>query len=218
MIVPAPQEARDRGRRSRERILTRAIELLAVHGFDAMTMRLLGDAAGLDNSSLYRHFPSKAALIDAALDRAAGDVFAAVAPLIQPDVPLSLDSLEDICAAAGGYLFDHPFTARLIVHWIMSMGEQGAGFKVSVPATDKSRPGGKLLALLRARLDDATNHGRLRKHATPEALVIILGAIVVRPATYGHLFKTLEPKRRRKAARAAWEQELRAVIRGAFAP
>jgi AcrR family transcriptional regulator len=218
MSIRSPRQPGDRGRRSRERILARAIELFAVHGFDAMTMRLLGEAAGLDNSSLYRHFPSKAALVDAVLDRAAGDVFAAVAPLIDPAAPLSLKSLEDIGAAAGGYLFDHPFTARLIVHWIMSMGGEGAGFKVAVPATDTSRPGGKLLAHLRARLEDAVKHGRLRKHATPEALVILIGAVVVRPATYGYLFKTLEPKRRREAARAAWEQELRATIRGAFAP
>ena len=181
-------------------------------------MRVLGDAVGLDNSSLYRHFPSKAALIDGVLDRAAGDVFAAIAPFIDPVAPLTLSSLEDIGAAAARYLFDHPSTARLIVHWIMSMGEERGGVRIRVPATDKRRPGGKLLSLLRARLDDAAKNGRLRKHATPEALVILIGVAVVRPATYGHLFKTLEPKRTRAQARAAWEQELRAAIRGAFKP
>jgi len=208
----------EKGQRSRERVLTSAIELFAVHGFDAMTMRQLGDAAGLDNSSLYRHFPSKAALVDAVLDRVAGEAFAAVAPAIAPSAPLTLKALEDACAAIGLYLFDHPAAARLIVHWIMSMGGAGGGIAVAVPATDQSRPGGKLLAVLRARLSEAAKDGRIRKHAMPEALVVLFSIVVVRPATYGYLLKTLEPTRRREAARAAWERELRATVRGAFAP
>jgi AcrR family transcriptional regulator len=213
--TPATQ---DRGRRSRERILAQAIDLFAVHGFDAVTMRLLGDAAGLDNSSLYRHFPSKAALVDAVLDRVAADVFALAAPILQRETPLSVEALEEIGGAVGSYLFDHASTARLIVHWIMSMGEEGPGFRVAVPATNKARPPGKLVALFRERLDDGVKHGLLRKHATPDALVALLGAIVVRPATYGYLFKSLERTKRRNVARTAWNRELRAFIRGAFAP
>jgi len=203
---------------SRERILARAVELFAAHGFDAVTMRQLGDAVGLDNSSLYRHFPSKAALIDAVLDRIAADLLAAVTPLLTAATPLSLQSFEDACAAIGRRLFDRPALARLIIHWIMATGERGAGYKVAVPATDKSRPAGQLLAALRERLDSAAAKGHLRRHATPEALVLLFGMVLVRPATYGHLLKTLEPKRRHDAARAAWEQELRAAVRGAFAP
>lgn len=213
MAKPAP-----RTQSPRTRILAQAVDLFAIQGFDAVTMRQLGDAVGLDNSSLYRHFRSKAALVDGVLDHVAAEVFTTVAPLIDPTAPLTLTALENICATAGTYLFDNPSAARLLVHWIMSTGGEGGMFKVAVAATDKSRPGGKLLAALRDRLDDAVKHGRIRKHATPDALVIALAATIVRPATYGHLFKTLEPSRRREAARAAWEQELRAAIRGAFAP
>ena len=207
-----------RGRETRERVLSRAIDLFALHGFDAMTMRQLGDAAGLDNSSLYRHFPSKAALVDAVLDRVAGDVFAVAGPRIDPTRPASPQALEDICAAAGLHLFDHPAAARLIVHWIMSMGEASPGFKLSVPAGDKGRPGGKLLALLRDWLDGGVRRGLLRKLATPESIVFLLGAVLIRPATFGHLLASLEPKRTRAASRAAWERELRAAVHGAFAP
>lgn len=202
----------------RERILTEAVALFAVHGFDAVTMRQLGDAVGLDNSSLYRHFPSKAALVDAVLDRTAADVFAAIAPLIDTVAPLTLNAIEDIAAAAGRYLFGNPSAARLIVHWLMSTGGESGTFKVAVSMTDKSRPAAELIAALRARLNDAAKHGRIRKHATPDALVIAIAATVIRPATYGYLFKSMEPARRRDAARTAWEQELRATIRGALAP
>jgi len=217
-MIKSPRKMKAGVCKPRERIVACAVELFAVHGFDAVTMRLLGDAVGLDNSSLYRHFPSKAALIDAVLDRISADVLAAAAPLLTAATPLSLQSFEDICATIGRHLFDRPSIARLIIHWIMATGEKGAGYKVAVPATDESRPPGKLLAALRDRLDEAAAKGHLRRHATPEALVILFGMVVVRPATYGHLLKSLEPKRRHDAARAAWEQELRAAVRGAFTP
>src|SRR5436190_2776929 len=105
---------------ARDRILARAIELFATHGFEAMTMRRLGDAVGLDNSSLYRHFPSKAALADAVLDHVAGELFARTAPLLDPSRPVTLQGLEDVCAAAGLYVFDRPASARLMMHWMMS--------------------------------------------------------------------------------------------------
>lgn len=207
-----------RGSETRERILTSAVDLFALHGFDALTMRELGNAAGLDNSSLYRHFPSKAALVDAVVDRVAGDVLAAVATRIDPTQPASLQALEDVSAAVGLHLFDHPAFARLMVHWIMSMGDAGPGFKLKVPATDTNRPGGKLLAHLQDWLARGVKTGALRRHATPEAIVWLIGAVLIRPATYGHLLATLEPARTRAAARQGWERELRAAVRGAFAP
>jgi len=213
----APGDAHARGS-ARDRILVRAIELFAIHGFDAMTMRRLGDAVGLDNSSLYRHFRSKAALSDAVLDHVAGELLARIARQIDPSRPVTLQALEDVCAAAGLYFFDHPASARLMVHWIMSVGVDGPGFAVSVPATDTSRPGGALLANLRSWLESGVRGGALREHAMPEAVVILLGAILIRPATRGHLLESMEPKRSVTAARTAWEKELRAAVRGAFAP
>jgi AcrR family transcriptional regulator len=202
----------------RDRILDCAVELFAVHGFEATTMRMLGDAVGLDNSSLYRHFASKTVLANAVLDRVAGDFLAAIGVHIDPSRPATLDALEAIAAAAGAYFFDRPAAARLMVHWVMSMGADEPGFGVSIPATDTNRPGGRLLGLLRAWLGEGARRGALRKHAMPDAVIILFGAILLRPATYGHLLVSMEPKRSRIAARKAWEKELRAAVRGAFAP
>lgn len=203
---------------ARDRILARAVELFAAYGFDAMTMRRLGDAVGLDNSSLYRHFPSKAALADAALDHVAEELLAVAAPQIDLSRPVTLQALEDGCSVAGLYFFDRPASARLMVHWIMSAGGDGPGFAVSVPATDASRPGGALLAILRTWLATGVRAGSLRDIAMPEAVVMLLGAILIRPATRGYLLVSQEPDRTPAAARAAWDAELRAAVRGAFAP
>jgi AcrR family transcriptional regulator len=202
----------------RDRILDAAIELFANHGFEAMTMRMLGEAVGLDNSSLYRHFASKTELAHAVLDHVTGDFLAAVEERIDASRAPTLATLEELAGAAGGYFFDRPAAARLMLHWVMSMGADGPGFGVSVLATDTRRPGGKLFGLLRAWLADGVRLGALRKHAMPDAVVILFGAILLRPATYGHLLMSIEAKRSRSAARNAWESELRATVRGAFAP
>ena len=200
----------------RERILVRAIALFADHGFDAMTMRMLGDAVGLDNSSLYRHFASKAQLADAVLDKVAGDFLEAMVPHLER--PATLDALEAMAGAAGGYFFERRAAARVMMHWIMSLGADGPGFGISVPATDTSRPGGELLGRLQAWLAAGVRRKELRAQAMPDGIVILLGAILLRPATYGYLLASMEPKRSLDAAGRAWEAELRAAMRGAFAP
>ena len=106
----------------RDRILDRAIELFAAHGFEALTMRMLGDAVGLDNSSLYRHFASKTELANAVLDRVAGNFLAAIEQNIDGTRPVTLGALENVAAAAGTYFFDRPPAARLMMHWMMSIG------------------------------------------------------------------------------------------------
>lgn len=204
----------------RERILNAAVELFATHGFEAVTMRRLGEAVGLDNSSLYRHFRNKAALAEAVVERVTGDLFAQMAPQIGPTRAVSVEALEEICTALGLYFFDNPAAARLMMHWILSMGLDGPNGPntVKVEARDTSRPAGALLAILKSWLDAGVRAGVLRQHAMPETVVILLGAMLLRPASRGYLLGSLEPDVSPAVARAAWEQELRAVIRGAFAP
>ncbi|WP_197318501.1 TetR/AcrR family transcriptional regulator [Saccharomonospora sp. NB11] len=56
----------------REQLLTEAAELFRKRGFAAVSMEDIGKAAGIAGPSVYRHFPSKAALL-AAIGRRAGD-------------------------------------------------------------------------------------------------------------------------------------------------
>ena len=197
----------------RGRIISEAITLLAVNGFEATTMRQLGDAVGLDNSSLYRHFKSKAELVNAAIDQVAADILAVVEAEAAGATPATLEGLEAVCGAVGLYLFDRQPAARLMTHWIMSLGESA-----STPAQDTSRPHGRLLARLTSWLDQGMRSGALRRQPMPDAIVVLLSLLLIRPATFGHLLHSLERKRTRAVARRAWEQELRAAIHGVFAP
>ena len=216
MTTPLDVPAIPQPRPQRELILDKAVELFAARGFEAMTMRLLGDAVGLDNSSLYRHFSGKTALAGAALDRVAGEVLALIEDQVAQTGPVTPATLETVAADAGGYFFDRPAAARLMLHWIMSMGAEGQGFSAS--ATDTTRPGGRLLEVMQQWLGDGARRGDLRRHATPDAVIILLGAVLLRPATYGYLLASLEPTGSRAAARETWLLELRAAVRGAFAP
>ena len=51
------------GARSEEMIRRAAIELIAKHGFEAMTLRQLAERVGLQPGSIYRYFPSKGKLL-----------------------------------------------------------------------------------------------------------------------------------------------------------
>lgn len=57
----------------RERIELAALELVEKDGLAEFSMRKLGSALGVEAMSLYHHFPSKAHLFDALLDRLIGE-------------------------------------------------------------------------------------------------------------------------------------------------
>jgi AcrR family transcriptional regulator len=55
-----------------------AMAFVDEHGLEALTMRSLGDLLGVDPTALYRHFPSKDALLGAMLDTLVGEIVAQV--------------------------------------------------------------------------------------------------------------------------------------------
>ncbi|EID77855.1 TetR family transcriptional regulator [Rhodococcus opacus RKJ300 = JCM 13270] len=74
--VPAPRATRPgRGRDpggdpiTRQRVLACALGIVDRSGIDGLSMRRLGKALGRDPMALYRHAPSKAALLDALAER-----------------------------------------------------------------------------------------------------------------------------------------------------
>ncbi|MFY7855771.1 MAG: TetR/AcrR family transcriptional regulator [Rubrivivax sp.] len=59
----------DRPPLSRERIECEALALIEREGLEAFSTRRLGEALGVEAMSLYHHFPSKAHVLDALVDR-----------------------------------------------------------------------------------------------------------------------------------------------------
>ncbi len=54
---------------TKERILTEAMRLFSVYGYEAVSVRAIADAVGVRNSALYKHYKSKREILDAIVER-----------------------------------------------------------------------------------------------------------------------------------------------------
>jgi AcrR family transcriptional regulator len=101
---PGPQP-----RFTREALARRALAILDEHGTETLTMRTLADELGMGTMALYRYFPSKDALMDAAVDLAAGEVELPVRAGESGSWKEQLAELARALFAAG---LRHPILAR----------------------------------------------------------------------------------------------------------
>jgi len=66
---PAPTRVDRRKERTRQAVITAAMGLILRHGFDAVTMEQIAEAADVAKGTLYAYFPVKEAIIAAWLDQ-----------------------------------------------------------------------------------------------------------------------------------------------------
>lgn len=94
-------------------IMSAAGELLESGGPSAVTLRAVGDSAGVSRSAPYRHFDDKAGLLQALaaqlLDGLAARIRAAAAGPTDPEVALRLG-----CAAYVSFALEHPHHYQLV--------------------------------------------------------------------------------------------------------
>src|SRR5262245_60270100 len=96
----------------RERIELAALELVEREGLAEFSMRKLGAALGVEAMSLYHHFPSKAHLFDALLDRLIVESTAGL-----EEGRSWRDNARRLCIAYRELALRHPEFARfMIVH------------------------------------------------------------------------------------------------------
>ncbi|ATY14547.1 TetR family transcriptional regulator [Amycolatopsis sp. AA4] len=123
---PAPPVTSSLGTPSRrEQVLTAATGLFAERGFHAVSMEDIGAAAGIAGPSVYRHFPSKAALMVAIGHRAADRLALAAEQALQaPDERSALSRL------AASYVHILLRTPELLVSFTAD--------RVTMPERDKA--------------------------------------------------------------------------------
>ena len=83
----------------REFILTGALDIIDTYGAEALTMRSLAAHLESGTTTLYRHFPNRAALIGAVIDRVIGEVDIS-------DAPATTGTWQQICKSLTQRLFD----------------------------------------------------------------------------------------------------------------
>jgi AcrR family transcriptional regulator len=146
---PPPSAALSLGTPSRrEQVLTAATTLFAQRGFHDVSMEDIGAAAGIAGPSVYRHFPSKAALMVAIGHRAADRLTLAAERALQaPDERSALRRL------AASYVDTILHTPELLVSF--------SADRVTMPDRDKAD-------LLRVQRDYVAQWVTLLSAARPE--------------------------------------------------
>ena len=94
---------------SRERIAAAAVALIDGEGLDALSMRRLGAELGVEAMSLYRHFPSKAALLEAVVARLLAEL-----PVPAPTAARWQDAFRALARAYRVLLTRHPNAIPLL--------------------------------------------------------------------------------------------------------
>ena len=92
---------------TREELARRALAIMDAHGNEALTMRGLAEELGMGTMALYRYFPSKNDLVDAAIEVAAPEV-----DLPEPGAAPWKDQLAGLARALFRAGLRHPSVAR----------------------------------------------------------------------------------------------------------
>lgn len=106
-----------------ERILATAESLFAEHGFDAVSMSTIAEAAGVCKANVFHHFNSKSDLYIAVLRNACEDSSQRLADLGNNEAPMK----EKLGQFAQGHLanmLDHAKVSRLIQRVLLSDNPQ----------------------------------------------------------------------------------------------
>ncbi|MDQ1615976.1 MAG: hypothetical protein QOJ60_1915 [Actinomycetota bacterium] len=183
--MPSPVQRADAAR-NRHRLLEAAREVLGERGLDA-PLDDIARVAGLGNATLYRHFPSRCALVAAVFAETLGEV---------------VETAEDALAEPDPWV---GFTRH--VRGLCAMQARDRAVADLLTATIEAAPA---LESLRARayagavalIDRAQRSGALRPDFRHEDLVLIL------MANAGLLERTVGP------ARDAWRRHLDYVLDG----
>ncbi len=122
-----------RPRRGIDRFVEAALEILDEEGADALSMRALARRLDSSTATLYRHFPNRAALLGAVIDRVLGeiDIEAQAGPWQQACHRIATSYFEALSRhrAVALLLADHtpvgPHAAMVVEHWLATLLDDG---------------------------------------------------------------------------------------------
>ena len=111
-----------KGERTRERIIEAALPEFMTHGFEATSLRMVMERAGVSTGSLYHQFPSKEALFEAVVERYLSDYVARASKIIGDDSLSLCDCIDMVLDEAIGAM--QGYDGLLMsggVHWTMQL-------------------------------------------------------------------------------------------------
>jgi len=149
-----------------ERILAAAESLFAEHGFDAVSMSAIGEAAGVSKANVFHHFTSKNELYVAVLRNACQESAQHLDELSRNEAPLT-ERLPQFARAHLENLLEHGQVMRLMLRELLSENpRQGQELAEKVYGEKFSR----FVAILRA----GQQVGELRTDIDPAMVATLL--------------------------------------------
>jgi AcrR family transcriptional regulator len=160
---------------SREKILDVAEARFAQRGYAGVGLREVAEAAGLGKSSLFHHFPSKAALYGAVLDR----VIERIELRMNRALAASGDVRAQISDAVVGLidtLAEDPPAARLLLRTVFEDDDVSPTEAPELAAADRRLEA--LIARVARVITDGIAAGAIRPISVPDAIQTLIGATV----------------------------------------
>ncbi|MEI8257325.1 MAG: TetR/AcrR family transcriptional regulator [Deltaproteobacteria bacterium] len=152
----------------RAEIADAALRLIGTRGIADLTMASLAEAVGVTPGALFRHYPSREAILDAAAARAE-ELLAPTVP--SPDLP-PLERLRALVLARSATVGSNAGLSRLL------LSEQ---FAMALPPAAAERLRGLITRTrgwVRAVLAEAIESGAIRDDIDPDSLaVLVLGTV-----------------------------------------
>jgi TetR/AcrR family transcriptional regulator len=168
----------------RETILDHAEHLFAEHGYKGAVLADIARAAGLGNAGLIHHFPGKAALYRAVLERLAGDLDERLAAALGDETDPGR-RLAAFVQVQVRWALDRPLAFRLLQRELLDNPDRVASAHVL--------PLAGFIATGKAIVEDAQTAGLVAPGPGEVALCLVVGAVtyaaVVRP-TFRQMLKT----------------------------
>ena len=156
-LNPPDRPVRADARRNREKLLTAAQESFAADG-DAVTLEAVARMAGVGIGTLYRHFPTREALVEAVYGAELDDVIASAPALLEQRAPdVALRAWMDRYAAFFA-------TKRGMIDTLRPGWASG---RISTPRE-------RVTAAVAAILDEGARAGVLRADVEPDDVTMLL--------------------------------------------
>jgi AcrR family transcriptional regulator len=202
---PAPRAKRNGGALpSRERIHRAALTRFARYGYDAVSLQQIADDVGLHKSSLFHHYPSKSALLEAVFDTVMQGILARVRPL-QTDEPPSAQTLLEVALALADHFCDEPQAARLLLALMTSPDDS----EMRRQASD----GLEFYQVVASYLDRARQANIVGPIKIRQTIPNLIGLTLVYPAIAHDLAEVVGKDPLSASAREARKAELERTIR-----
>jgi len=160
---------------SREKILDVAEARFAQRGYAGVGLREVAEAAGLGKSSLFHHFPTKAALYGAVLDR----VIERIDSRMRRALEAGADAREQLSSAVIALidtLAEDPPAARLLLRTVFEDDDLSPAEAPELAASEHRLD--SLIARIAQAIGDGIAAGAIRPLSVPDAIQTLIGATV----------------------------------------